>query len=124
MTSEHERLAPVPEPDHVSGRGALRIAVAGLVVFVVAVVIAAWLLRRDVVALAGTRRPVPPASAVPLGQRGRPEVTQVRAVAAGWQRREAAQRRLHAYGWNDRTRRVVHIPIERAMELVAGEGVR
>lgn len=28
------------------------------------------------------------------------------------------QKRLHSYGWVDRSRQIVHIPIERAMQLV------
>ncbi|HVZ23631.1 MAG TPA: hypothetical protein VG871_21305 [Vicinamibacterales bacterium] len=32
-------------------------------------------------------------------------------------------RTLNSYGWVDRSRGVVHIPIERAMELVAKEGL-
>ena len=35
--------------------------------------------------------------------------------------RDAADRRLTSYGWVDRNARVVHIPIERAMELVLQE---
>ena len=31
----------------------------------------------------------------------------------------AAEERLHGYGWVDRSRGIVRIPIERAMELVA-----
>lgn len=31
--------------------------------------------------------------------------------------------RLHTYGWVDSTRRIVHIPIERAMRLVAERGL-
>lgn len=33
--------------------------------------------------------------------------------------RRQAEARLHSYGWVDRSNRIVHIPIERAMELVA-----
>jgi hypothetical protein len=32
--------------------------------------------------------------------------------------RAAAEQRLHSYGWVDRQAGVVHIPIERAMELI------
>ena len=32
-------------------------------------------------------------------------------------------KRLSSYGWVDRSRGVVHIPIDRAMELVAKEGM-
>ncbi|MBP7148357.1 MAG: hypothetical protein KBD01_12490 [Acidobacteria bacterium] len=37
--------------------------------------------------------------------------------------RAAADARLHSYGWADRERGLAHVPIERAMELVAA-GVR
>jgi hypothetical protein len=36
---------------------------------------------------------------------------------------QAQQRALHQYGWVDRQRGVVHIPIERAMEIVAERGL-
>jgi hypothetical protein len=37
--------------------------------------------------------------------------------------REREETRLSTYGWIDRPGGVVHIPIERAMEIVAGEGL-
>ena len=38
--------------------------------------------------------------------------------------RAAEDAQLHAYGWIDRKAGVVHIPIERAMEVIASEGGR
>jgi hypothetical protein len=37
--------------------------------------------------------------------------------------RERDLKRLSTYGWVDRSRGVVHIPIDRAMQLVAREGL-
>ncbi|MEZ4616096.1 MAG: hypothetical protein R2867_11425 [Caldilineaceae bacterium] len=34
-----------------------------------------------------------------------------------------AEMRLHSYGWIDQEAGTVHIPIERAMELVVSEGL-
>jgi len=39
------------------------------------------------------------------------------------QMRAAEEKRLHSYGWVDRTNGVVRIPIERAIELVAQRGL-
>ncbi len=36
------------------------------------------------------------------------------------QKREAQRRRLESYGWVDRARGLVHIPIDRAMDLALG----
>ena len=38
--------------------------------------------------------------------------------------RHAEEEQLHAYGWVDRRAGVVHVPIERAMELLASEASR
>lgn len=124
MTPLHELSAPTAEPDSVSGRGALRIAALSVVVFVAAVALAAWLLRKDTASLAGERRPVPRAPAARALGPGHPETTPVRAVAAGWERMDAARRELHSYGFRDRARGIVHVPIERAMAIVAAEGRR
>lgn len=39
-------------------------------------------------------------------------------------RAEEQRRRLEGFGWVDRGRRLVHIPIEDAIEIVAGQGGR
>lgn len=39
------------------------------------------------------------------------------------QMRESAQARLRSYGWIDREAGIVHIPIDRAMELLAKRGL-
>lgn len=39
------------------------------------------------------------------------------------QLRQLQDRRLHGYGWIDRDRGVVHIPIDRAMDLVLERGL-
>ncbi len=38
--------------------------------------------------------------------------------------RDAAMQHLHSYGWVDRSAGRVHIPIERAIDLVAERGAR
>jgi hypothetical protein len=37
--------------------------------------------------------------------------------------RESEQRKLNSYGWTDKQRGIVHIPIERAMDLIAQRGL-
>jgi len=39
------------------------------------------------------------------------------------QLREAEEKQLHSYGWIDRDLGLVHVPIERAIELVARRGL-
>ena len=37
--------------------------------------------------------------------------------------RRAEDRRLSSYGWIDRQQRVVHVPVERAIEILAERGL-
>jgi hypothetical protein len=113
------------EPDRVSMKIVVGFGVLILVLCAVAMVLVVVLFRgfekgaerkdEKTLAAAGTERrsdappPLPRLQVYPVGH---------------WKDFQAAEReRLATYGWMDRSSGAVHIPIERAMELVAERGV-
>ena len=113
------------EPDRVSAKIVVGFGVVVVVLCAVAMVLVVVLFRglekgadrRDekAEAAAGLERPSDAPAPLPR--------LQVYPVAH-WQDFQAGERRrLASYGWMDRSSGAVHIPIERAMELVAQRGV-
>jgi hypothetical protein len=113
------------EPDRVPTKTVVGAAVLLTVLAVVSMVLVALLFkgllrgadRRDEVAVeaAGLGSPqdrLPP-----------PPRLQVYGTRHWEQIRSAEQARLSSYGWMDRSTGAVHIPVERAMELIAQRGV-
>jgi hypothetical protein len=104
------------EDDRVPARPILRVAVAGAIVGAVSVFVA-WLLWMH-----GERAPAA------LRGRGGAISGSVQRLLESEQPQQRLQARenarLRSYGWVDRDGGVVHIPIEKAMELVAGTGRR
>jgi hypothetical protein len=113
------------EPDRVSAKTVVGFGVLVLLLCVVSMGLVVVLFRgfdkraerkdERTLAAAGTERrsdappPVPRLQVYPV---------------AHWRDFQAAERRrLETYGWMDRSSGAVHIPIERAMELVAARGV-
>jgi hypothetical protein len=118
----------IQEPDRVPGNRVLA-ALAGVVVFTIAGVLAAYLIAdRRATELANAPRVVPylaPApQATPAAVPGQmpEEINQIEQVlfvdrAPGLEERRAERAMLGRYGWVDRQAGLVRIPIERAMEL-------
>ena len=113
------------EPDRVPTK--VVVALYGLlaVAAIAAAVLMFWLFRgmekradqtdRAIIAGAGLERPpdvIPPAPRL-----------QIHPVASWNAFREAERQRLSTYGWLDRPSGAVHVPIERAMELVLERGI-
>jgi hypothetical protein len=119
-------MSKVPPPttaqeiDHVSGRGALAVILVGIAIFGGAVAWSSWLLRREMSNL-GVRvvRAVP---VLETHANGRLEQTLISSTASGWARRAAQSRVLGRYSWVDKSHGVAHIPIERAIDIVAARG--
>jgi len=110
------------EPDHVAALPAIAIILA-LIAIVLGSIVGAWILVQPVAPRhprAARINTTGPRAVVPLGPI---EVSGVRQTLLDEKKqpaRLAAQRaRLDAYGWSDAAHTVAHIPIERAMELVA-----
>jgi hypothetical protein len=111
MTTPHPPMAQ--ERDSVPSRPSLAIAAA----FVAMVVVSA-LASFVIIRLAGGS-PVPPPENIPRTVSG---LHLTASTDLGTQKELAqARQRLESYGWEDRARGIVHVPIERAMHDMAGE---
>lgn len=117
--STHEPETPqlLRAEDHVDAPRVRRVAIGSVVVFLVALVVAAGLLatfaRGDVGRAFGAG---PAASAAPVGT---VERSLVLATKRGLDLRAAQRDALGRWGWVDRNAGIARIPIERAMEIVA-----
>jgi hypothetical protein len=118
-----ETPSPPPARHDVDNRGVLLFAFwLGLSIAIILglVWIFLWVLDRD---SARAQRPIEPQVAVSL--RRTPPEPRLEANSLALRRalktREDAQ--LTSYGWIDRGARIVHIPIDRAMAMIAEKGV-
>jgi hypothetical protein len=102
----------------------VQISVGIAVVVVISFLVAGWLLpvfeehnaslNPPPSPLAEANQPwVPPGP----GLQHFPPTTDLRSLEAG------QEERLHSYGWVDQEAGIVHIPVERAMEVIAGRGL-
>ena len=98
----------------------IAVGVVSLVIFAVATYWAATILHRETARIEERTGEVRRPSKVGLPEIG--IVDQVPFAADGrlevWQKERAA--RLNGYGWVDRTKGIAHVPIEGAMDAVAG----
>lgn len=120
------------EPDGTRVRRVLA-AVAGLALLLAASLLVLWHLQAAWGGLTGDRREDGEVAdvAVPAPRSARPAAAPDFAHAAGWLRRggaqevlRAARQRLSSYGWVDREASVIHLPVERAIELLLEEGLQ
>lgn len=111
--------------EEISTKGAL-VFTAWMGVITVAALVLMWFLLRGFLRSEVASDPAPPPLAAEIAARagqGPPDPQLQREPAAdmrAMQARESA--RLHAYGWVDQGRQIAHLPIDRAMELVARSG--
>lgn len=116
-----ERFVVRQDPDRVPTRSVVIVAVVVVLVTVFASAVPAWILERR-----GWFRLDAPArlDEAPVAPREIDVVDQTLLEggdAVAGSSRSAERARLERYGWVDRQAGVVHIPIERAMELVVEE---
>lgn len=106
--------------DRVHKRAIVIIAAVGVLITVAASAVPAWILERR--SLFWLDAPVR-ASNLPVTPReiGLPDQTLLESQATESRSREKQRQRLERYGWIDRERGLVHIPIERAMTLLVAE---
>ncbi|MFN8443028.1 MAG: hypothetical protein U0175_19790 [Caldilineaceae bacterium] len=92
-----------------------------LVIIVVALLVLRWLVGAWSGEKLSTQIQVPPALATPPAVPG----PGIRAVPYAELQRvlTTQEERLSSYGWVDKNRGVVHVPIERAMQLLLNEGL-
>ena len=121
----HNPHGVAAEPDRVPTKIVVALygllAIAAIISAVLVLVLFRWLEgraeRKDraTIAEAGLERPqdaIPP-----------PPRLQIHAVASWKSFRDAETARLSTYGWMDRASGAVHVPVERAMEIVIERGV-
>jgi hypothetical protein len=106
------------EEDRISSGKVIAVGVASLVVFFFASLAAGTYLRAR-----QAEHPLAPASELGKSKIGMVEQDLFDVAVRGARDRAQRRERLGSYGWVDRDARVAHMPIERAMELVA-KGVR
>lgn len=111
-------------PDRVPTRGIVIVAVIGVLVTIFASFIPAWMLeRRGELHLDAPRREAQsPVAPQEIGLLDQTLLESQDAVAAS--SREAQRQHLERYGFVDEAGGVVHIPIERAMELFLEDQAR
>ena len=123
-TAEPKGHAPLrieQEEDAPDIRKVAVICVSAVAIFAVGI---AWVLR-----ILADSPPTPDADRSVPRELGRPKIgmvlqTPFEEAKVIEQGRRDAKQRLGSYGWVDRDKGVIHIPIERAMELEAEEGTR
>jgi hypothetical protein len=107
------------ETSDVHPRGVLMLAGALIVVAIVVHLLLWWLFQRLEARASQADPPVSPL-ARQAGRAPGPDLE----LKLNYGDFEAADRsQLESYGWADREQRVVHIPIERAMQLLAQRGL-
>jgi len=107
----------VQERDRIPATKIIVIALASIVIFAIGVILATWMLS------ARTQKLQPHGPGPLPALAGQPEIGIVDQslfeTPSDFQDRQ--RERLDSYGWVDRARGQVHIPVERAMQLVIGE---
>jgi hypothetical protein len=106
------------EPDVVAGR---RIGVIGVVAVLICVVSLVVVTRFGAWPRSAAVRSRPPAAPAHIGMT---EQTPIARTERGLALRAAQRERLEHYGWIDRDAGIAYIPIDRAMDVVVGEGER
>jgi hypothetical protein len=114
-STEHLPPPPAQADEHVAGFKVVAVGVAALVVFGAATV---WSTR----ILSGTARMLQPTGPIAPGKDiGRPEIgivdqTPFETTRGAQHYRQRDLGTLHSYGWVDREKGIIHIPIERAID--------
>jgi len=118
MTRRQPTFEVRQEDDAVATTRVVRIAFASVAIGVVGVAFAGWLVFRDAGALRVEARG---GEAPARAEIARVEQTPIRDARRGIDLREAQERELARWGWADRGAAVAIIPIEQAIDVVAGE---
>ena len=112
----------VQEPEGMATKGPVLVAVVCLVIFTLATLWAVAIMR-------GEERPLAARADLTTMEIGKPEIGIVNQrlfllQLDAKEKREEQLRRLNSYGWVDRDKQVIHLPIDRAMQLLSAEPQR
>jgi len=113
--SEHETEHghPRSEDDRISSGAVVGVGVGSLVLFL----LAGWVTTAYLAAKVGERPVLPIPPEIGQSKVGLVEQTPFELAFRGERDRAARLEHLRAYGWIDRERGIVHLPIDRATEL-------
>jgi len=112
----------VQEPEGMATKRPVLVAVVCLVIFTLATL---W----AVAIMCGEERPLAARADLTTMEIGKPEIGIVNQrlfllQLDAKEKREEQLRRLNSYGWVDRDKQVIHLPIDRAMQLLSAEPQR
>jgi hypothetical protein len=112
----------VQEPEGMATKRPVLVAVVFLVIFTLATLWAVAMMR-------GEERQVAPRADLTTAEIGKPEIGIVNQrlfllQLDAKEKREEQLRHLNSYGWVDRDKQVIHLPIDRAMQLLSAEPQR
>jgi hypothetical protein len=112
----------VQEPEGMATKRPVLVAVVCLVIFTLATLWAVAIMR-------GEERPLAARADLTTMEIGKPEIGIVNQrlfllQLDAKEKREEQLRRLNSYGWVDRDKQVIHLPIDRAMQLLSAEPQR
>lgn len=112
-----------PDPDRMPMKKVIAVALAAFLIFGLSVLWANNILGVQ------TTRALPAGPPPAPSEIGKPRVGMVNQWLFELQteapnKREEQLKRLESYGWVDRDKQIIHIPIRRAMEQMAAEGNR
>jgi hypothetical protein len=111
--------APIQERDRVAGRALTAIALTGIVITIASILVA-WLVMN-----AASPHPEEQASAAPPpASLGTVEHSLFDKTARGLELRASQRQELDELGWSDRDAGLVHVPIDRAIDLYVGGAAR
>jgi hypothetical protein len=111
---------PVQEPERLASKRLVLVAVVFFLIFILATLGAVAIWRKE-------ERRLEPQAVIPSPQEiGKPEIGMVNQrlfelQLDAKQLREQQMSRLKSYGWVDKDNQLIHIPIDRAMELLSRE---
>ncbi len=109
------------EPESLSTRRAVAIAILFLVVFFFAVLWSVRIFKTEERALAPQGTITVPAE-IGKSQIGIVNQRLFELQLEAEQKKNQQLKRLNSYGWTDREKQIIHIPIDQAMEKLAAEG--
>jgi hypothetical protein len=119
-STEHLPPPPAQADEHVAGFKLVAVGVAALVVFGAATVWSARILR-------STARTLQPTGPIAPGKDvGRPEIgivdqTPFETTRGADRYRRTDLEKLNSYGWVDRDKGIIHLPIDRAIDRLLAE---
>ena len=107
--------------DGVNMKSIVTVGVVSLVIFALSAVVAALILRSDRARLREENGGAPVPTMVGKDEIGIVDQVEFESDRRLEQWRDAKRKRLASYGWSDKSKRLIHIPIDKAIEEVISQ---